>query len=98
MAFIAEKALLWIKSKLNQYIFTTGGVPSLEDIAPTAVEGEPSAFEGCIRELVVNYKQYKLTERGQSGEDDRYLFMIYERICLWFVKYRNYFQLPYREI
>lgn len=44
--------------------FYLGGVPDLDFINPSAVPNEPSGFEGCIRELIVNGKNYQLTKEG----------------------------------
>ena len=43
-----------------------GGVPDLALLAPSVVEGEPSAYEGCVQELVVNKYKYDLSETGRT--------------------------------
>ncbi|XP_032877772.1 protein eyes shut homolog [Amblyraja radiata] len=45
-------------------LFFVGGVPNLNEINAVAVENEPSGFDGCIREVVVNDFELKLTEEG----------------------------------
>ncbi|XP_069742211.1 protein eyes shut homolog isoform X2 [Narcine bancroftii] len=41
-----------------------GGVPHLNEINAMAVEHEPVGFDGCVREVVVNDFELKLTEKG----------------------------------
>ena len=41
------------------------GIPDLGSMAPSGVEKEPSAYEGCVRQLVVNGHNYRLSERGE---------------------------------
>ena len=47
-------------------MFPTGGMPDLSSVAPTAVEAEPATFEGCLRGLVIDGRQYALSETGMS--------------------------------
>ncbi|XP_062981542.1 protein eyes shut homolog [Elgaria multicarinata webbii] len=47
--------------------FYVGGVPSLNLVNPMAIKNEPMSFTGCIREILVNNKELKLTENGAKG-------------------------------
>ncbi|XP_067876243.1 protein eyes shut homolog [Heterodontus francisci] len=44
--------------------FFVGGVPNLNDVNAMAVEDEPTGFDGCVREVVVNDFELELTEKG----------------------------------
>ena len=52
-----------------------GGLPDLSAVAPMAVEDEPISFEGCLRGLVIDGRQYELSENGMynSGTEPLYL-------------------------
>ena len=41
-----------------------GGLPDLSLLDPEAAEDEPTAYEGCMRDLIVNGKHYHLNEIG----------------------------------
>lgn len=43
--------------------FYVGGVSSLNFVNSMAVENEPIGFSGCIREILINNRELKLTER-----------------------------------
>ena len=47
-----------------------GGVPDLEKINTLAVPNEPSAYEGCVREFIVNGINYQLSEEGEFPTGD----------------------------
>ena len=44
-----------------------GGLPDLSLFASEATEYEPTAYEGCMRDLVVNGKHYHLNEIGNAA-------------------------------
>ena len=60
---------LLITNKLNMHqlllLLFPAGIPDLGSMAPSGVEKEPSAYEGCVRQLVVNGHNYILSERGE---------------------------------
>ncbi|CAI5769642.1 protein eyes shut homolog [Podarcis lilfordi] len=47
--------------------FYVGGVSSLNLVNPMAIKNEPISFTGCIREVLVNGRELKLTEKGAKG-------------------------------
>ncbi|XP_064304639.1 protein eyes shut homolog [Phalacrocorax carbo] len=47
--------------------FFVGGVSSLSLVNSMAVENEPTGFTGCIREIVINNKELKLTVTDPNG-------------------------------
>ncbi|KAF7246965.1 hypothetical protein EYD10_06925 [Varanus komodoensis] len=47
--------------------FYVGGVSPLSMVNPMAVKNEPIGFTGCIREVLVNDKELKLTEHSAKG-------------------------------
>ncbi|XP_065443999.1 protein eyes shut homolog [Chrysemys picta bellii] len=42
--------------------FYVGGVSSLNLVNSMAIENEPIGFSGCIREIIINHRELKLTE------------------------------------
>ncbi|XP_007484224.2 protein eyes shut homolog [Monodelphis domestica] len=44
--------------------FYIGGVSSLSLVNPMAIENEPVGFNGCVREILINGRELKLTEAG----------------------------------
>uniref|UniRef100_A0A8C6Y741 Uncharacterized protein n=1 Tax=Naja naja TaxID=35670 RepID=A0A8C6Y741_NAJNA len=54
----------------TQTDFYVGGPPSLNLVNPRAIKNVPTGFTGCIREVFVNGKELKLTEKGaKSGSN-----------------------------
>ncbi|KAM9636433.1 protein eyes shut homolog isoform 1-T3 [Morphnus guianensis] len=47
--------------------FFVGGVSSLNLVHSMAVENEPTSFTGCIREIVINNRELKLTVMDPKG-------------------------------
>ncbi|XP_048352362.1 protein eyes shut homolog [Sphaerodactylus townsendi] len=47
--------------------FYIGGVPSLNLVNSLAIENEPIGFTGCVREVLVNNRELKLTKMGAKG-------------------------------
>ncbi|XP_053142522.1 protein eyes shut homolog [Hemicordylus capensis] len=47
--------------------FYVGGVSALNLVNSMAIENEPTGFTGCIREVLVNNKELKLTEKEAKG-------------------------------
>uniref|UniRef100_A0A8C6NCU9 Uncharacterized protein n=1 Tax=Melopsittacus undulatus TaxID=13146 RepID=A0A8C6NCU9_MELUD len=47
--------------------FFVGGVSSLNLVNSMAVENEPTGFTGCIREVVINNRELKLTVNDPTG-------------------------------
>ncbi|XP_057270020.1 protein eyes shut homolog [Pezoporus wallicus] len=51
----------------TQTDFFVGGVSSLNLVNSMAVENEPTGFTGCIREVVINNRELKLTVTDPTG-------------------------------
>ncbi|NXB05540.1 EYS protein, partial [Cnemophilus loriae] len=47
--------------------FFVGGVSSLNLVNPMAIENEPTGFTGCIREILINNRELKLTVTDPKG-------------------------------
>ncbi|KAM9297917.1 protein eyes shut homolog [Morus bassanus] len=58
---ITQKASPGMKALDTHTDFFVGGVSSLNLVNSMAVENEPTGFTGCIREIVINNKELKLT-------------------------------------
>ncbi|XP_061482049.1 protein eyes shut homolog [Rhineura floridana] len=64
---ITQKASSGMTALDTHTDFYVGGVTSLNLVNPMAVKNEPIGFTGCIREVIVNSKELKLTENGAKG-------------------------------
>lgn len=64
---VTQKAADGMTSLDTQTDFYVGGLPSLNLVNPRAIKNEPTGFTGCIREIFVNSKELKLTEKGAKG-------------------------------
>ncbi|XP_060608810.2 protein eyes shut homolog isoform X3 [Anolis sagrei] len=61
---ITQKASSGMTALDTRTDFYVGGVTSLNLVNPMAIQNEPTGFTGCIREILVNNKELKLTENG----------------------------------
>ncbi|XP_026520898.1 protein eyes shut homolog [Notechis scutatus] len=67
---VTQKATNGMTSLDTQTDFYVGGLPSLNLVNPRAIKNVPTGFTGCIREVFVNGKELKLTEKGaKSGSN-----------------------------
>ncbi|KAG8124144.1 hypothetical protein E2320_019551, partial [Naja naja] len=67
---VTQKATNGMTSLDTQTDFYVGGPPSLNLVNPRAIKNVPTGFTGCIREVFVNGKELKLTEKGaKSGSN-----------------------------
>ncbi|KAK2176597.1 hypothetical protein NP493_653g01053 [Ridgeia piscesae] len=57
----AESGMVSLDTATLLYV---GGLPDLSAVAVTAVEDEPVTFEGCVRGLIIDGRQYDLSETG----------------------------------
>lgn len=64
---VTQKATSGMTSLDTQTDFYVGGLPSLNLVNPRGIKNEPTGFTGCIREVFVNGKELKLTEKGAKG-------------------------------
>ncbi|XP_074046105.1 protein eyes shut homolog [Macrotis lagotis] len=67
---ITKKATDGMRALDTNTDFYIGGVSSLNLVNPMAIENEPVGFDGCVREILINTKELKLTETGaKSGSN-----------------------------
>ncbi|XP_043367406.1 protein eyes shut homolog [Dermochelys coriacea] len=59
---ITQKASAGMTALDTNTDFYVGGVSSLNLVNSMAIENEPIGFSGCIREIIINHRELKLTE------------------------------------
>ncbi|NXC21083.1 EYS protein, partial [Corythaeola cristata] len=64
---VTQKASPGMNALDTHMDFFVGGVSSLNLVNSMAVENEPTGFTGCIRELVINNRELKLTVTDPKG-------------------------------
>ncbi|XP_025274936.3 protein eyes shut homolog [Canis lupus dingo] len=64
---VTEKANAKMSSLDTNTDFYIGGVSSLNLVNPMSIANEPSGFQGCVREVIINNQELQLTELGAKG-------------------------------
>ncbi|KAJ7408903.1 protein eyes shut [Willisornis vidua] len=64
---VTQKASLGMNALDAHTDFFVGGVSSLNLVNSMAIENEPTGFTGCIREIVINNRELKLTVTDAKG-------------------------------
>ncbi|XP_027750512.1 protein eyes shut homolog [Empidonax traillii] len=64
---VTQKASLGMNVLDTHTDFFVGGVSSLNLVNSMAIENEPIGFTGCIREIVINNRELKLTATDPKG-------------------------------
>lgn len=55
--------------------YVTGGVPDLSKISVMSLQGDPVAYQGCVRKFIVNGFNYQLTETGTNYQVSIFSFL-----------------------
>ncbi|XP_044531293.1 protein eyes shut homolog [Gracilinanus agilis] len=67
---VTKRATAGMRALDTSTDFYIGGVPSLSLVNPMAIENEPVGLNGCVREILINGRELKLTETGaKSGSN-----------------------------
>uniref|UniRef100_A0ABI7X4T3 Eyes shut homolog n=1 Tax=Felis catus TaxID=9685 RepID=A0ABI7X4T3_FELCA len=64
---VTEKANAKMSSLDTNTDFYVGGMPSLNLVNPMSIANEPAGFQGCVREVIINNQELKLTELGAKS-------------------------------